>query len=327
MSWLQSGNSGSPNVLSSDPANGLPTGAPTTSGVPYVQQSQEFSDLMASDQLNSGLNDMVELNQSVVSSANQAYGTVGQDFTDLQNSSNWDQASYLPSDNSTALGSQPGSSVNDVADTYMSGQASSPVTDPQSSPNWGGGTQSGDLGSGDTNFADVQPSAPAADPWAGQAQGYNDYGYSSQGSYTYTPPDTSSYAYSQPDTSYSYDTASADTGGYSDWGGDYGGDFDFGPVMLDLSGKGINITQLSSSNVFFDATGSGVQNQTAWAGTGSGVLFYDSTGTGQLTQANQVIFTDWDPSAKSDMQALLDVFDTNHDGALDSGDTNFSNSM
>jgi hypothetical protein len=72
-------------------------------------------------------------------------------------------------------------------------------------------------------------------------------------------------------------------------------------------------------------TGSGEQNLTAWAGAGNGVLFFDSTGAGQLTQANQVIFTDWDPSAKSDMQALLDVFDTNHDGALDAGDTNFAN--
>ncbi|MDH2344191.1 phage tail tip lysozyme [Bradyrhizobium sp. SSUT77] len=304
MSWLQSGNSGSPNVLSPDAANGVPTGAPTTSGVSYLQQGQEFSDLIATDQLNGGLNDMVALNQSVVSSANQTYGTVGQDFTDLQNSSSWSQPSYLPSDNSTSLGSQSGSSFSDVTDTYMSGQASSPITDPQSSPNWGGSTQRSDLGSGDTNFADVQPSAPAADPWSGQAQAYNDYGYSSQGS---------------------YNVASADTGGYSDYGGDFGGgDSSIGPVMLDLSGKGINITQLSSSNVFFDSTGSGVQNQTAWAGTGSGVLFYDSTGTGQLTQANQAIFTDWDPSAKSDMQALLDVFDTNHDGALDSGDANFS---
>ena len=296
MSWLQSGNSGSPNVLAPDAANGLPTGTPTTPGVSYLQQGQEFSDLMASDQLNSGLNDMVGLNQSVVSSANQTYGTVGQDFTDLPNSSSWSQPSYLPSDNSTSLGSQSGSSFSDVVDTYMSGQGSS--------PNWGGGGQRSDLGSGDTNFADVQPSAPAADPWSGQAQAYNSYDYPSQGS---------------------YDVASADTGGYSNWGGDFGGgDWGIGPVMLDLSGKGINITQLSSSNVFFDATGSGVQNQTAWAGAGSGVLFYDSTGTGQLTQANQVIFTDWDPSAKSDMQALLDVFDTNHDGALDSGDANFS---
>jgi hypothetical protein len=101
--------------------------------------------------------------------------------------------------------------------------------------------------------------------------------------------------------------------------------FDYGPIVLDLTGNGINITQLSQSNTFFDMTGDGQQNLTAWAGAGNGVLFFDPTGTGQLTQANQIVFTDWDPGATSDMQALLDVFDTNHDGALDAGDANFAN--
>ncbi len=81
---------------------------------------------------------------------------------------------------------------------------------------------------------------------------------------------------------------------------------------------------MSQSNTFFNTTGSGRQHLTAWAGAGNGVLFFDPTGQGQLTQADQVIFTKWDPTAKSDMQALLDVFDTNHDGSLDSGDTNFN---
>jgi hypothetical protein len=108
-------------------------------------------------------------------------------------------------------------------------------------------------------------------------------------------------------------------GGYGGYGGYGGGGYGGGgyyPIVLDLTGKGINIRQLSSSNTFFDMTGDGRQNLTAWAGPGNGVLFYDPTGTGQLTQANQIIFTDWDPTAHSDMQALLDVFDTNHDGAL-----------
>jgi uncharacterized membrane protein YdcZ (DUF606 family) len=117
-------------------------------------------------------------------------------------------------------------------------------------------------------------------------------------------------------------------GGGSYGGGSYGGGFYGGggyyPIVLDLTGKGINIQQLSSSNTFFDMAGEGRQHLTAWAGPGNGVLFYDPTGTGQLTQANQMIFTDWDPTAHSDMQALLDVFDTNHDGALDAGDANFA---
>ncbi|HEY7299466.1 MAG TPA: hypothetical protein VH684_16290 [Xanthobacteraceae bacterium] len=98
----------------------------------------------------------------------------------------------------------------------------------------------------------------------------------------------------------------------------------FAPVVLDLTGNGINIKQLTSSNEFFDTAADGQQNLTAWAGAGNGVLFYDPTGAGQLTQADQMIFTDWDPTATSDMQALLDVFDTNHDGSLDAGDAAFS---
>jgi hypothetical protein len=54
------------------------------------------------------------------------------------------------------------------------------------------------------------------------------------------------------------------------------------------------------------------------------VLFIDPTSSNSLTQANQYIFTDWDPTATSDMQALKDVFDTNHDGQLDAGDADFS---
>jgi autotransporter passenger strand-loop-strand repeat protein/YD repeat-containing protein len=113
--------------------------------------------------------------------------------------------------------------------------------------------------------------------------------------------------------------------GYDYGGGGYGGYGGYGyPVILDLTGKGINIKQLSSSNTFFDMAGDGKQHLTAWAGPGNGVLFFDPTGAGQLTQANQMIFTDWDPTATSDMQALLDVFDTNHDGSLDAGDASFS---
>jgi hypothetical protein len=29
---------------------------------------------------------------------------------------------------------------------------------------------------------------------------------------------------------------------------------------------------------------------------------------------NEIVFTEWDPTAASDMQALLNVFDTNHKG-------------
>jgi len=108
------------------------------------------------------------------------------------------------------------------------------------------------------------------------------------------PTNTGSY----PTNTGSY-PGSSGGGGYGGFGGYGGGGYGGGgyggggyyPIVLDLTGKGMNIRQLSSSNTFFDMAGDGHQNLTAWAGAGNGVLFYDPTGTGQLTQANQIIFT------------------------------------
>src|SRR5262249_51372133 len=83
-------------------------------------------------------------------------------------------------------------------------------------------------------------------------------------------------------------------------------------------------TQLSSSNQFFETAGDGYQHRTAWAGAGNGVLVLDIQGNGVINQPNQVDFKLWDPTATSDMQALLDVFDTNHDGKLDAGDADWA---
>jgi hypothetical protein len=120
------------------------------------------------------------------------------------------------------------------------------------------------------------------------------------------------------------------SGGFGSFGGSGGGSAGGSPIVLDVATQlhqadhGIKITPLTSSNTFFNITGSGRQNPTAWAGAGNGVLFFDPTGQGQLTQEKQVVFTAWDPGAKSDAQALEDVFDTNHDGKLDASDTNFN---
>ena len=116
------------------------------------------------------------------------------------------------------------------------------------------------------------------------------------------------------------------TPGFSGGGGFFfggGGSPTGGPVVLDLSGKGIKITPLSSSNMYFDMANDGHQQHTAWAGAGNGVLVYDPSG-GAVTQANQVEFTLWDPTATNDMQALRDVFDTNHDGVLNASDAGWS---
>src|SRR5215471_8727269 len=106
------------------------------------------------------------------------------------------------------------------------------------------------------------------------------------------------------------------------FGGSFGGTGY--PLVLDLAGKGIKITPLSSSNQFFNMTDDGYQHRTAWAAAGNGVLVLDLSNTGKIDSPKQFEFTAWDPSAKTDMQALKDVFDTNHNGKLDAGDANWA---
>jgi trimeric autotransporter adhesin len=96
------------------------------------------------------------------------------------------------------------------------------------------------------------------------------------------------------------------------------------PVALDLNGDGVQLTPATSSNAYFDMAGDGYQHLTAWTAPGDAILAYDANNDGKIDQQNEIVFTQWDPTATSDMQALRDVFDTNHDGKLDANDANFS---
>jgi hypothetical protein len=92
------------------------------------------------------------------------------------------------------------------------------------------------------------------------------------------------------------------------------------PILLDLAGTGINIDEVTRSNTFIDAQGSGLLHRTAWAGAGTGVLFFDPKNLGAIQEKSQYVFTEWDPTAKGDLEALRSVFDSNGDGVLDAQD-------
>jgi hypothetical protein len=88
------------------------------------------------------------------------------------------------------------------------------------------------------------------------------------------------------------------------------------PILLDLDCDGIEITELSRSNVFTDAGGDGLLHRTAWVGAGNGVLFFDVNGDNRITEKREYVFTEWDPTASSDLAALRSYFDKNGDGKL-----------
>lgn len=96
------------------------------------------------------------------------------------------------------------------------------------------------------------------------------------------------------------------------------------PVLIDLDGNGVQVNELSASNFFYDMDGDGKDNRTAWAAAGDGVLVRDEGNDGVIELKQELDFTAWAPSAKSDLEALKMAFDSNGDGKLDSQDADWS---
>lgn len=96
------------------------------------------------------------------------------------------------------------------------------------------------------------------------------------------------------------------------------------PILLDLSGNGLNVDELSESSQFIDFDGEGFLRRTAWASDGTGVLVLDADGDGKISRSSEFVFTDWDSSASGDLEAVKNVFDTNRNGKLDAGDSRWT---
>ncbi len=76
------------------------------------------------------------------------------------------------------------------------------------------------------------------------------------------------------------------------------------PILVDLDGDGLEIAAADDNFVLFDTDDTGLIHRTAWAGKGDGVLFFDADGDGTISAAREYIFTEWDPTAGGDMEAL-----------------------
>jgi len=56
---------------------------------------------------------------------------------------------------------------------------------------------------------------------------------------------------------------------------------------------------------------------------GGAAFSIDASGDGQIKERREYVFTVWDPSATSNLDALRSVFDTNGDGKLTAADSTF----
>ncbi|MBZ9662863.1 type I secretion C-terminal target domain-containing protein, partial [Mesorhizobium sp. ESP-6-4] len=96
------------------------------------------------------------------------------------------------------------------------------------------------------------------------------------------------------------------------------------PVVLDLNHDGIHTTDLTHSTVSFDYNGDGVASKTAWVDTHDGILAIDLNGDGKVNNGSEIAFTQHAPGAATDLAALEQLYDTNHDGKLTAADQDFA---
>jgi len=101
------------------------------------------------------------------------------------------------------------------------------------------------------------------------------------------------------------------------------------PLVLDLNGNGLETVGINTANpILFDHNGDGVKTATGWVAPSDGLLVWDRNGNGVIDDGRELF---GDATIKSNGQVAKDGFDaltdldSNHDGKVDSNDTNFAN--
>jgi hypothetical protein len=98
------------------------------------------------------------------------------------------------------------------------------------------------------------------------------------------------------------------------------------PVVFDLDGNGrLDLIAPDLARSYADLTGIGQPAHTGWVGRGDGILTLSDAGhQGEVTRPDQYIFTLLAPGAKTDLAAVAQLYDSNHDGTLDRNDAAFA---
>jgi Ca2+-binding RTX toxin-like protein len=99
------------------------------------------------------------------------------------------------------------------------------------------------------------------------------------------------------------------------------------PIMLDLDGDGLEITQFSGGSVTFDHNADGVRTGTAWVGRDDGLLVWDRDGNGTIDSGRELFGNNTllaNGQTAADGWAALRDLDLNGDGVLDLADAAFA---
>jgi hypothetical protein len=91
------------------------------------------------------------------------------------------------------------------------------------------------------------------------------------------------------------------------------------PLVLDLTGRGLDTTSLDGSSVHFDLNNDFFSERTGWIGAGAGLLALDKNGNSKIDDVTE-LFGSYTGSGLGD----LAQYDLNADGKIDSADQVFS---
>ena len=87
-------------------------------------------------------------------------------------------------------------------------------------------------------------------------------------------------------------------------------------------GGEIELISLKDSNTYFKYDG--VISKTSWVSKDDGILFYNYNDNIKYADHKNIVMTEWSKDAKTDFEAVLEVFDTNKDQIFDDKDDKFN---
>ena len=93
------------------------------------------------------------------------------------------------------------------------------------------------------------------------------------------------------------------------------------PIVLDLSGEGINLTE-AGKGANFDINADGMMDSTAWVAGDTAMLVYDKNGNNRIDDGSELF---GDQNGAKDGFAELAKYDSNNDGKIDSKDSIYKN--
>ena len=95
------------------------------------------------------------------------------------------------------------------------------------------------------------------------------------------------------------------------------------PIVIDLDGDGVEYSQLSESEVYFDVDGDGEREHTAWVGADDALLVYDYNNDNNITNVDEISFVQYLAGAETDLEGLQ-AFDDDGNMVLNADDSAWS---